>query len=68
MQAAKHKATTDLAAQIDMEMQDPIWLEGFIDGQSARCESAPNMARGHAYAMGWITGRFLTCPPSLKRH
>ncbi len=68
MQIAKHKPLTDLAAEIDLGMKDPVWLEGFVDGQSARHESAPNMGRGHKYAMGWIMGRFVTPSPSLKRH
>jgi hypothetical protein len=65
---AKHKPLTDMVAAIASEMSDPDWREGFQDGQAARSESAPNMARGHKYAMGWITGRFVTMPPSLKVH
>jgi hypothetical protein len=36
----------------------PAWLEGYRDGLAVRSESAPNMARGRDYAMGWLTARY----------
>lgn len=64
----KCKANAKLIDEIASEMADPVWQEGFRDGQAARCESAPDMGRGRTYAMGWITGRFVTVPPSLGLH
>lgn len=62
----KCAANARLIEEIASEMSDPAWQEGFRDGQAARCESAPDMGRGHRYALGWITGRFVSVPPSLS--
>ena len=64
----KCKANAKLIDEIAQEMSDPIWQEGFRDGQSPWAGSAPDMGRGHRYALGWITGRFVSVPPSLGVH
>jgi hypothetical protein len=53
------------------EATDPVWLEGFADGQAERACSSPDMRRGHRYALGYITGRWqqpLTSMVNLYAH
>lgn len=68
---AKLEHNTNLLNEIAQEMTDPIWLEGFADGAAAKGQTAPDMGRGHRYALGWITGRYqrhLAVHPSLSYH
>jgi hypothetical protein len=48
--------------------ESPEFLAGLEDGRQPWAGSAPDMRRGREYAMGWITGRWVSDPPSLKRH
>ena len=58
----------NLLAQIKVEANDPQWVEGFQDGQLQGAMSAPDMSRGHQYALGFLTGRWVSVPASLLRH
>lgn len=57
-----------LAAQIAQESKDPDWAAGFADAQSPGALSAPPMARGHQYALGYLTALLFKDPPSGRRH
>lgn len=57
-----------LMAQYSAEAADPVWREGFADGRAPGALTTPDMRRGRAYALGYITGRWVSWPVSMSTH
>lgn len=60
------KCQSPRAVQIDVN--SPEWAAGLVDGSAPGALAAPDMRRGIAYAMGYLTAKIQQQPPSLRRH
>lgn len=65
------KQKAQLVERYGQEAADPVWLDGYEAGAAPGACSSPDMRRGHAWALGYLTARWdrpLVDMPSLYAH